>query len=160
MNITYTWNIQSIDVVTSLSDDGYNNIVKKIYWSLNAMNVQFVSDFIADVSTVDIFSDKSNFINYSDLTQEQVISWIHEILGEEKINDMKKLLEDRIQSAIDYPTNIFALPWINYAPQETVSLEVLPETITENIEQLPNEDLNDDPYGILAQAEFELENGI
>ena len=49
MNITYTWNIQSIDVVPFLSDDGYNNIVKKIYWSLNAMNDQFVSDFIADV---------------------------------------------------------------------------------------------------------------
>ena len=146
MNITYTWNIQSIDVVPFLSDDGYNNIVKKIYWSLNAMNDQFVSDFIADVSIFDIFSDKSNFINYSDLTQEQVISWIHEILGEEKIDDMKKLLETRIQSTIDYPTVIFALPWTNYVPQE--------------IGELSNEDLNDDQYGILAQAEWELENGI
>ena len=156
MNITYTWSIQSIDVVPSLSDNGYNNIVKKIYWSLNAMNDQFISDFIADVSTVDIFSDKSNFINYSDLTQEQVISWIHEILGEEKIDDMKKLLEDRIQSAIDYPTVIFALPWINYFPQEIVPSELLPE----NMEQLPNQDVIYDPHGIFAQAEWELENGI
>lgn len=163
MNITYTWTIQSIHVVPSLSDDGYNNIVKKIYWSLSATTEQFVSDFITDVATVDIFSDKSNFISYSDLTQEQIISWIHEILGEEKINDMKKLLEDRIQSILDYPTVMFPLPWINYLPQDPITSEFLPEElqeIRENIESLPSENVNDDPYGILAQAEFELENGI
>jgi len=166
MNITYTWNIQSIHVIPSLSDDGYNNIVKKIYWSLNAINEQFVSDFIADMATVDIFSDKSNFINYSNLTQEQIISWIHEILGEEKINEMKKLLEDRIQSTLDHPTVMFPLPWIDYLPQEAITSEFLPEVLPEttetpeNIESLPSENINDDPHGILAQAEWELENGI
>ena len=137
MNITYTWNIQSIHVIPSLSDDGYNNIVKKIYWSLSATNEQFVSDFIADVATVDIFSDKLNFINYSDLTQEQIISWIHEILGEEKINEMKKLLEDRIQSTLDHPTVMFPLPWIDYLPQEAITSEFLPEVLPEVLPVLP-----------------------
>ncbi len=166
MNITYTWTIQSIHVVPSLSDDGYTNIVKKIYWSLNAINEQLVSDFLTDVTIIDIFSEKSNFIPYSNLTEEQIIYWIHHILGEEKINDMKKLLEDRIQSTLDYPTVMFPLPWIDYLPQEIITSEFLSEELPEttetpeNIESLPSENVNDDPYGILAQAEMELEHGI
>jgi len=129
MDITYIWDIQSIHVVPSLSDDGYTNIVKKIYWSLTATNEQLVSDFLTDVATVDIFSDKTNFIPYSDLTQEQIISWIHEILGEEKINTMKKILEDRIQSTLDHPTVMFPLPWVSYLPQEAITSEFLPTEI-------------------------------
>ena len=141
MDIKYTWSIQSIHVIPSLSDDGYNNIVKKIYWSLHAINEQFVSDFLTDVATVDIFSDKSNFISYSDLTEEQIISWIHDILGEEKINNMEKILEDRIQSTLDHPTVMFPLPWVSYLPQEVITSEFLPElpeTTTETVESLPN----------------------
>ena len=172
MDIKYIWNIQSIHVVPSLSDDGYNNIVKKIYWSLNAINERRVVDFLSDVTIIDIFSEKSNFITYSDLTEEQIIYWIHDILGEEKINAMKKLLEDRIQSTLDYPTVMFPLPWIDYLPQEIITSEFLSEEeetseeetseeeTSEDIESLPSEDVNDDPHGILAQAEFELENGI
>lgn len=166
MNITYIWNIQSIHVVPSLSDDGYNNIVKKIYWSLTAINEQGVSDFLTDVATVDIFSNKSNFIPYSDLTGNEVISWVHQILGEEKINDMKKLLEDRIQSTLDYPTVMFPLPWTSYLPQETITSEVLPEILPEIPESIDIkskdiiEDAYGDPYDILSQAKMELENGI
>jgi hypothetical protein len=146
MDIKYTWSIQSIHVIPSLSD-GYNNIVKKIYWSLNAINEQFVSDFLTGVATVDIFSDKSNFISYSDLTEEQIISWVHEILGEEEINNMKKILEDRIQSTLDHPTVMFPLPWVSYLSQEVITSEFLPELLPElpettteiiDVESIPN----------------------
>ena len=79
---------------------------------------------------------------------------------------MKKLLEDRIQSTLDHPTVMFPLPWIDYLPQEAITSEFLPEVLPEttetpeNIESLPSENINDDPHGILAQAEWELENGI
>lgn len=168
MNITYTWDIQSIHVIPSLEPDGYNNIVKEIYWSLTAINEEFVSDFIANSITVDIFCDKSNFINYSDLSKKQVIDWIQEILGEEKINNMKKILEEKIQSKIDYPTVIFSLPWFEYVPKEDIDLESLPKL--ENKEEILNfsvqinqiSDINDmdDPYGMVAQAELELKNEL
>lgn len=165
MSIAYKWDIQSLHVVPSLGDDGYNNIVKEVYWSLTAVNERLVSSFISDCTTLDIFCDKSNFINYSDLSEDVVISWIHQILGEEKINEMKTNLENKIQSLIDYPTVIFSLPWIEYLPKESIDLgilsQLLPESEQSSIEptlEINNAIENDDPYGIFAQAKYELEN--
>jgi len=103
--IEYKYEIFSL--YASLSQDGLNNVVKRVTWKITAKEDQFAVDRYFDSYLTP--PDPNNFSNYDDLTMEQVLEWVKEPINlEELYANMANALAD----AKD-PTRVIEkeLPW-------------------------------------------------
>jgi len=61
----------------------------------------------------------SNFIPFDELTEDNVIQWIKDILGTEKIIEIKKNLLQQIESE-KTPKISSGIPWVKYEPLPSI----------------------------------------
>ena len=106
MSITYEWDITSMECLPEAN--GKTNVVVQVGWTLTA------SDTVRDVMTTGMleltYDESSDFVEFSTLTKEQVISWVQQSLGENHVaglegslaNDIAKLSNSRVE---------MSLPW-------------------------------------------------
>jgi hypothetical protein len=110
MNTTFNIDINKIKVYSS---DTATNIVKEFYITITATkdNVSFNSFFPVTLNE----TDTTNFIDYQDLTKEQLIDWAIGVIGADTINSIKEGLSGRIQELEQQPKQIVLneidLPW-------------------------------------------------
>jgi hypothetical protein len=109
MIITYSWEIWKLECIPS--SNGLEKIVKNVFWYRRAI----LDDRMATVdgwSTLDSPNEES-FIQYDDITQQQIISWLATVVNVDRIDrDLKDMLEaDRA------PPTVIAteLPWTDNA---------------------------------------------
>ena len=120
MTITYTWKIIALDTIPILNN--LTNVVTTAYWYLQGINglniasLQGCNKFNNTISNQGInpipipeYPNPSTFINFNLLTEDDVVSWIQDSLGEITINSLKSVIESQIQKQIQ--TNATALPW-------------------------------------------------
>lgn len=88
--INYEWVISAMDC--KLLEETLENVVNTIHWRLKAFN----DSFNAETYGAETLSEPSdlNFTLYEDLTKEQVVSWLVNILDVEAI---KKSLDSDLQ---------------------------------------------------------------
>lgn len=99
--INLIWKIT--DMERQLSD-GY---VFRVYWELSP-------DLTGTGSVVSGSLDlqkPDNLINYEDLTEELVVSWVKSVLGEVEVNNLETNLRKHIQTLNSEPTNSTGIPW-------------------------------------------------
>jgi hypothetical protein len=101
--ITYSWNCESVEVFPE--NEGNENVVYAIHWSLNAFDSE--NDLSAKVFGVEIidYLNHSNFIDFEDLDNETVISWLSESMTPDKmyaieLNAANQILEKQTPSSI------------------------------------------------------------
>jgi hypothetical protein len=108
MTITYRWDIVSVSCVPSANS--LKNVVSEIHWQLFANDETNTANVYGAVGVEGV--DPDNFINYEDLTKEQIIEWAELAIGEDKIEIHKSALASQL-SALSNPQKVSRpLPWI------------------------------------------------
>lgn len=90
----YTWNCKKVELIPT---DGTNEkIVAKVNWRLSAEIENYgyteTGSVVLDTSNIE------SFIEFADLTHENIISWVQEALGEEEVNTLKSNLATKVNA--------------------------------------------------------------
>jgi hypothetical protein len=103
---TYTWKIDNLTY--SVFEKQNSNVVNNISWSLLGTDGIF-SGAIRGVESV-LFDESKPFIAYSDLTEDVVVEWVKNCIGEQQINVLKLDIDAQIKTQAN-PTTSSGLPW-------------------------------------------------
>ena len=102
MTTTYTWGIANLERETS---DGY---VFTAHWTLSATDGEHIASSYGSIGFER--PEEEELIPFEDLTEELVISWVQEKLGEESITSMESALQSQIEEQ-KKPTKESGVPW-------------------------------------------------
>ena len=91
--MTLTWKIRALECKPSF--DGKTNVVQTIHWHLTGVDGEYITSVYG--STGVHYEEGSPFVEYNDLTEETVITWLKSTLGE---NDVASY-EASINSQLD-----------------------------------------------------------
>ena len=96
MAITYTWDTKTVDTYPTKS--GKSDVIFKVYWQLKGVDdtVDKNANSVTGVAEIDT-SDLSSFTEFADLKESDTTGWVKDILGEDKINGYKVIIDEVIQ---------------------------------------------------------------
>ena len=99
---TFTWNIANLERETA---DGF---VFTVHYTINAKNDTYSSGAYGSIG----LERPDNLIPFADLTEETVVNWVKEKLGDEKVAEIKAALQAQLDEQAA-PTKASGLPWVN-----------------------------------------------
>jgi hypothetical protein len=107
MATTYTWNVVQLDAYPQV--DGKSEVVFNVHWTLAGEEAGFTgSVYGAQAVTLD---PDAPFTPYASLTQDQVIGWVKDALGEEQVASLEANVAEQINNQVAPPVIHPALPW-------------------------------------------------
>jgi len=107
MPITYTWNVAQMDCYPEA--DGETDVVFTVHWTLAATDDTYGA---GAYGTVGVTADPDEpFTPYADLTLDQVVGWVKDAMGEEKVDQLEVALADQIATQANPPVVTPPLPW-------------------------------------------------
>jgi hypothetical protein len=107
MNTEIIWDITSLDCYPI--KDNLKDVVFCVHWYLTATNGDYSASAYGQQN---IFTkDISTFIPYKDLQKDQVIGWLKESIGQEKIHEYELNLTEKIKEKQNPKIISFDLPW-------------------------------------------------
>jgi hypothetical protein len=74
MPITYTWDIENVDVLPS--HNGNENVVFRVVWNCKAEDADGNTKDQSGVVELDIDSESENFIPVDQVTKQNIIDWV------------------------------------------------------------------------------------
>ena len=102
---TYTWKVSQLERETS---DGY---VFTAHWNVNATETVEDKTYSAGAyGSIGLERPEEDLIAFEELTEELVVSWVLDKLGEEQVVNMETSLTNQIQEQ-KTPSKIQGLPW-------------------------------------------------
>ena len=104
--MSVTWSIVQMEY--ALAQDGKSNVVNHVHWQcIVAEGEHFARGHgVVGVPTDDL----SNFTEFADLTEAQVVEWAKAALGDEQVAKVEEALTARVAELIT-PTKAQGLPW-------------------------------------------------
>lgn len=104
---TYTWSVKQVDCLPTLNNQ--TNVVFRVHWNCQGTDGK---DIVNTFGSVEVpFNESNTFINYSSLTELDVINWVKTILGDEQVTNIEQHCDTQI-NLLQNPTVISpALPW-------------------------------------------------
>ena len=107
MATTYTWTIKQMFTLQTPDPDYVVNVL----WTLTGVDGQYTASIGGN--TMFDSNQSSTFIPYQDLTQEIVIGWVQNNLGEQGIANYEANVQGQINSMITPPVSPenTPLPW-------------------------------------------------
>ena len=124
MTVKYSWKIHALNYNTA----GLFGAVSSVEWIYTATEKVKKTTFTADEKgTLELPSAaEDDFTEYSDLTEEQIISWVETLIGEEEISNKQFRLSSIIdaQKSASTTEKYDTLPWES---QEVVDVETVEE---------------------------------
>jgi len=99
--ITYDWNCKTVDVHPQ--EEGKTNVVYNVHWVVTGIQEDYSATNIG--TQVVSLSEGGDFIPLEDLTNETIVGWTKDAIGEEQV----KAIEDSIASQIaelENPTSL------------------------------------------------------
>jgi len=91
----FTWNVVQMDRLTS---DGF---VVTVHYTVNAVDGDYTASTYGTVSYTERQGEQ--YIPYADLTEAEVVGWVQESLGKDKVEaslaEMIELLKNPVQEA-------------------------------------------------------------
>lgn len=107
MTTTYKWTITTLECVPSAN--GLENIVQTIRWKFSGddgVNYTEISNIVVVTPP-----DPNQFVQYGSLTEEQVITWITDSLGEHGVAAAKESIDSMLEHLANPPVITPTLPW-------------------------------------------------
>jgi hypothetical protein len=104
------WQALSLD--RQLKGDGdKDNVVTCVYWRATDAEVDGENTYsgICD-GTVDLAAPGDSFTRYSDISEEQAVTWAKAALGDEQVAAYEKSLQDQIELQKN-PVSGNGVPW-------------------------------------------------
>jgi hypothetical protein len=107
MAISYEWIISQLECYPE--KDKKKDVVFTVHWRYAAKDGEYYADVYGSQGlNVD---NLKNFTAYSDLTKEDVVEWLEETMGEEKIEGFQSSLASAIDNLKNPPVVTPPLPW-------------------------------------------------
>ena len=98
--ITYDWNCKTVDVHPQ--EEGQENVVYNVHWrvtgtsdKLDSNLVPYSSDAIG--TQIVTLNEDGTFIPFEDLTNEIVVGWTKQAIGEEKVASIESSIASQIE---------------------------------------------------------------
>lgn len=101
MATTYTWKIAQLERETA---DGY---VYTAHYTVDAKDDVYSAGAYGSIG---FERPEGELIPFSDLTEELVVGWVQEQLGEEKVSEVEAALQTQLDEQAS-PTKAAGLPW-------------------------------------------------
>ena len=99
--ITYDWNCKTVDVHPQ--EEGETNVVYNVHWIVTGVKEDYS---VSNIGTQVVpLNHETPFIPFDELTNEVVVEWTKDAMGEEQV----KAIEDSIASQIaelENPTSV------------------------------------------------------
>lgn len=99
--ISYSWVINALDARVELNKN--SNVIYNIHWGYYANKGD---NSVSMIGTMAVEYDKDNFIEYNDLKESDVVSWLEAGLD---VDSMKQNLSDQL-SKLENPTDVVLRP--------------------------------------------------
>ena len=101
MEVTYDWNCKTVDVHPQ--EEGQTDVVYNVHWNVTGVEGEYS---VTNIGTQIVpLSDSSTFIPFEDLTNEIVVEWTKEAMGEETVASIETSIANQIQDLIS-PTSV------------------------------------------------------
>lgn len=100
MAAAFTWKVANLDRET---EDGF---VFTVHYTISATDGVYNSGAYGSIG----LERPETLIPFADLTEELVISWVKEKLGEEKVTEVEAALETQLNEQ-RHPTKASGVPW-------------------------------------------------
>ena len=107
--IEYTWIIVQMEAHPTYFD--HDNVVFNVHWTLRAEDGAFQASVYGSQSLNVETIDEDTFTSYEDLTQAQVVEWLEESMGDERVDELKESLEREIENQRTPTVVTPPLPW-------------------------------------------------
>jgi len=106
MTITNTWTVVQMNAKPELN--GKANVVFTVYWVLTGTDGTYTGSVYGSAGVT--LNPDSSFTPYADLTQEQVIGWVHNGMGD-NVAAYEVSVAKQIADQINPPVVTPPLPW-------------------------------------------------
>ena len=108
MTVTYEWNCKTVDVHPTEGSE--TDVVYNVHWIVTGVSDELDPDGNAyqssSIGTQTVPLDpESEFIPFEDLTNEIVVEWTKNAMGEEQVKAMESLAKESINKKIN-PTSV------------------------------------------------------
>ena len=121
MSTTYTWKVLNLEIIESINE--LENVISVVRWLITGAddtNTTTVEGTVElDIPTAD------RFIAYSELTEEQTLTWIKEKLGSVIENRYYLYIDEQLAKMAKPTTIAKDLPWAT-APVDPVPVDPVP----------------------------------
>ena len=107
MAVTNTWGIEQMDCYPEV--DGETDVVFTVHWTLTGSDGTYTG-YVYGSQAVAV-DPEASFTPYADLTQEQVIGWVKNAMGEEQVTVYEQNVAEQINNQIAPPVVTPPLPW-------------------------------------------------
>jgi hypothetical protein len=111
MSVNYSWSITSLNCVEQ--ENTLENVVKSIDWKLVASdthNEKVIDSYVVGNTSVSN-PDEINFINFSNLTQEQIVTWVEQTIPAEELEIYRNYLAGKLDLQRVVETVSLPFPW-------------------------------------------------
>tara|TARA_R110002124_G_scaffold198196_2_gene365147 strand:- start:1752 stop:2087 length:336 start_codon:yes stop_codon:yes gene_type:complete len=102
--IIYDWNCRTVDARPL--ENGETDVVYNVHWVVTGVDGDYSSNAIG-TQTVPL-SEDGTFIPFEDLTNEIVVVWTQEAMGEEQVAGIEANIQSQIDALIT-PTSVTLL---------------------------------------------------
>ena len=106
--VTYDWNCKTVDCYPNYDNEA--DVVYNVHWIVTGVSDQVdpagnpYSDTNIGTQTLDT-SQITNFIPFDQLTNDEVVAWTKEAMGDEQVASIESSIEKQIQDLIT-PTSV------------------------------------------------------
>ena len=99
--ITYDWNCKTVDVHPQ--EEGETDVVYNVHWIVTGVDGDYSATNIG--TQVVPLSEGGTFIPFEDLTNDVVVEWTKEAMGEEQVTQIEASVASEIEGKIN-PTSV------------------------------------------------------
>ena len=99
--ITYDWNCKTVDVHPQ--EEGETDVVYNVHWIVTGVDGDYSATSIG--TQVVPLNEGGTFIPFEDLTNDVVVEWTKEAMGEEQVTQIEASVASEIEGKIN-PTSV------------------------------------------------------
>jgi hypothetical protein len=90
--------------------EGEADVVFAVHWQLSATDDTYNGSAYGSIGLT--LDPDAPFTPFADLTQEQVIGWVQDAMGEEQVASLEANVAKQIEDQINPPVVAPPLPWV------------------------------------------------
>lgn len=109
MTIQYIWSITRIEAYPTVEDK--TNVICTVEWKLTGTNGEYNKQIFGTISIP--VGDLEIFTPHDELTEEQVLGWVHNVMGPDQIAQLEAGVLAQLEEMISPPIVTLPLPWVN-----------------------------------------------
>ena len=96
--MTYSWNCRTVDTYPTQGE--LTDVVYNVHWRLTGAEGEHAATVIGTQSLTVESIQPEGFIPFESLTHEQVIAWVEEAMGEDRVAELKASVDAQVADQI------------------------------------------------------------